>query len=194
MTLDIFSLESPKSISRQLLDCHSSIDLAAIDLPSYEPGPEFRRHIITPRQRKIAWIKEAMTPITNVLAEYKYPPNLQTGIYEAVLNAYQHGNRRDPNKIITLADNIDEHIAQIAVIDQGGVLDSAMASYILLHRVHDTPIPDFYTFSGKKRNPENNGTGTRFMHIYFDRVEYFKSLDGGLLVRLQYLPSTTGQA
>jgi anti-sigma regulatory factor (Ser/Thr protein kinase) len=162
------------------------IDLRKINIPPYQLGREFSKTVIVPNRPN--WIKEAIEPIARKLSTHRHPDGLRTGIYEAMLNAYQHGNKEDPAKPIILADHVTSEKARIAIIDHGGVLDPAMASYIL-HQRQSSPVPDFYTFSGKKRPGQNNGTGTKFLHIYFDKVHYFKAPKAGLGVLLERMKS-----
>jgi len=58
---------------------------------------------------------------------------------------------------------------------------------VLRHREqkHKEKFMDFYEFSNIKKPANNNGTGTLFMHIYCDKVSYYKSEKGGLVVNLK---------
>ena len=108
-------------------------------------------------------------------------------MYEAVLNAHEHGNLRNPDKKITLAHRLDPASLTCVVMDQGGVLVSEFVPFILRHREgrHLVAMLDFYQFSKKpKANEGNLGKGTSFIHTYADKVGYFKSEEGGLVVSL----------
>jgi anti-sigma regulatory factor (Ser/Thr protein kinase) len=104
-----------------------------------------------------------------------------------MLNAFQHGNRSDPNKHVKIGYEINEETAVFSIADEGGVINPEFMNFVLWHREerHLTEFRDFYKFANIQKPKTNNGTGTTFMHNYMDEVSYFKSQEGGLVVRLK---------
>ena len=48
---------------------------------------------------------------------------IRLALEEALRNAFQHGNRNDPRKQVTMDCHVDEHVVQIDVIDEGEGFD-----------------------------------------------------------------------
>jgi anti-sigma regulatory factor (Ser/Thr protein kinase) len=120
--------------------------------------------------------------------KFGYKNNIITGIYETILNAHQHGNLCDSSKKILYADKIDNNKLEIIVADEGELLDENFLPFVLYLRENPKRFVNYYDF-GKdniNKNPGvNYGTGTSFMHIYFDKVNYYVSEElGGLAVKL----------
>ena len=136
---------------------------------------------IYPRQ-----IRDATSNVVSIAEGRGCNPNLFTALYEAILNAHQHGNLLDKNKNVTLAYKIDPTDAEIGIIDEGGLINPAFIGFVNRHRIgkHKERFLDWYTLSGQEKPKTNNGTGTSFMHTYVDNVQYFKSDKGGLVCHL----------
>jgi len=115
------------------------------------------------------------------------------GICEAVKNAYEHGNKRDPNKQIILARSLSQEKVEYLVGDEGGVIDANLFPYILLIRKYRdklnreyNSIPSFYDFREEIFAPVGfSGVGTKTMHLCFDNVGYYKNSLGGLTLHLE---------
>lgn len=104
------------------------------------------------------------------------------------MNAHEHGNNRCPDKKVTIGYKVTRRSIEIAVIDQGGKIDTRFFPFVLQHQmgVHQRRgFLDFYKVSGKRRIGENRGTGTSFMYTYSDKVEDGVSDEGGLVVCLR---------
>lgn len=72
-----------------------------------------RRSELRPtRERIIASLRELGYPQSDLFA-------VRLAVNEALVNAIEHGNRRDPNKKVTIACQIDPEKAEIIVTDQG---------------------------------------------------------------------------
>lgn len=123
-------------------------------------------------------------------ADEEYIKGTVPGVCEAVKNAYEHGNNYDNSKEIFLANSLSKEILEFLVGDEGGEIKKEFVPYILKFRqgIHDkvfTDIPDFYSFKREIYPPSgHSGIGTKIMNICFDKVNYFKSPRGGLLVHL----------
>ncbi|NQV91203.1 ATP-binding protein [Candidatus Woesearchaeota archaeon] len=131
-------------------------------------------------------IRGVIKPIIEEAENKGCNPNLHTALYEAVLNAHQHGNKLNPDKKVKICYKITDNIAEIGVVDQGGKFKVAFIPFIFKHKRkdHEANFIDFYRFAGLQKPATNNGTGTSFMHTYVDNVSYFRSEEGGLVVHI----------
>lgn len=107
-------------------------------------------------------------------------------VYEALLNAYQHGHGEDASKPIKIHFKSDKKRIEILVEDQGGVLNPQFIPFALRHREpRNLVLPkDFYTFAQIEKPEGNHGYGTFFIHKGFDQVTYHRSENDGLIVRM----------
>jgi len=181
--IDLFNLEDPNSIIRKIINGEEEIILAEIAQRkvSIPIGYELKElHL------KSGNGKEINSLINEEIKKFKeagYPENIYTPIYEAILNAYQHGNKRDPNKKIIFAHKIGETSLDIIVEDEGGVIEGVFVP--LKHRERDVrrKFINFYEFANKEKPQSNNGTGTSFIHAYMDEVNYYLG-ENGLIVHM----------
>jgi anti-sigma regulatory factor (Ser/Thr protein kinase) len=184
MADDIFSLVERESGMRLITDSADTIDLATLSLEPFIPSSDYRVRMLHPTA-DLAWITAALTPLVRSAEKRGFPAGIEAGLYEALLNAYQHGNNADAAKPLGLATRMRERDLDVVVMDAGGRIDPRFAAYVLLHRSREpVKIPDFYTFSGREQKGTHHGVGTRLMHVYFDKVSYYRSSLGGLAVHL----------
>ncbi len=125
-------------------------------------------------------IRKIIEPISRKVEKFGFSHNIFTGLYEALLNAYQHGNKFDDDKKLILGSNYNEDKLEFIVGDSGKILHKNFFRFILKHRErtdNGSSFINWYKFSGELRSNINNGTGTSFMHAYFDNIKYFNSLD-----------------
>ncbi|MAG52873.1 MAG: hypothetical protein CMH62_02825 [Nanoarchaeota archaeon] len=192
MAKDIFDVDVVDSLVRRLMREHGVLNLRDFDVEPYEIRPEYttENFFFHPDSYKRE-IKATVTHVVNSIEGEGYNLyTLTTPLYEMVLNAFQHGNRRDPSKQVTISRKVNDASAEIAVIDEGGVIDPELIPFILIHREgrHEEQVMGFYEFAGRDRpNNENLGRGIFFTHTYSDNVQYFKSPEGGLVVHLTSL-------
>ena len=185
---DMFSLYSSQLV-RDALD--QKIDLNSEKLPSISVPDSFRKHIMSVSEGNyFSEIREFITPLAKECEEKGFGGNVFTALYEAVLNAYTHGNNFDDSKKVLVGSNIKGNNLELIVADEGEELHPEFTRFILAHRERTSQTSNFinwYAFSDSNRkDPNNNGTGTSFMHAYVDSVLYFKSQDmGGLAVYMQ---------
>lgn len=130
-----------------------------------------------------ASIREVCDDLLDVLTDYGYPSSLYTGIYESILNAFQHGNNAEPDKNIVVAYDVSPDRFVLNIKDEGNAICPEFVDYYLNLRQGDC-IESFYNYSGQDRNGTNQGHGIKFMNTYFDDVRYFKAGDGGLVAHL----------
>jgi serine/threonine-protein kinase RsbW len=90
---------------------------------------------------------------------------LALGFTEAVANAVDHGNQRDPSKCVTVYYRLDQHYAELEVCDEGCGFDTELS--------YDPTSDEGLTRPG--------GRGVLLMKAYFDDVQF---LSGGRNVRL----------
>ncbi len=131
-------------------------------------------------------IRATAEELTKLAQQNGHSERLFTALYEALLNAHQHGSGLDPTKTVTIAYKVHPGFAEFVIVDEGSTVNDDLLQF-LAHRRALTGGnigPDFYEFSGKEKPRGNLGTGILLMHIYTDSVSYMRSPEGGLVVRL----------
>ncbi|MFW6046797.1 MAG: ATP-binding protein [Candidatus Woesearchaeota archaeon] len=128
-------------------------------------------------------IREVCDDLLGILDDYGFSSSLYTGIYESILNAYQHGNNFNPEKNIEISYFINEDKFILNVKDEGKLLNGDFIDYYLDLKKNQCD-DNFYEYSGKEMNDTNLGFGVKFMNTYFDNVRYFKSKDDGLIAHM----------
>src|SRR3989344_5524916 len=93
--IDLFNLEDPNSIIRKVVGDDELKDISSL-------------------------VEDEIKKFVNE----GYPDNIYTPIYEAILNAYQHGNKRDPDKKVRFAYHLGESHLDILIEDEGTILNS----------------------------------------------------------------------
>jgi serine/threonine-protein kinase RsbW len=118
---------------------------------------------------EVAAVKKLIDSFTHDLERQEYDAEttfaIALGFAEAVANALNHGNQRDPNKCITVCYCLDRGLAELEVRDEGRGFDPAQ-------------IPDAASAEGLARP---SGRGVLLMRSLFDGVQF---LFGGRCVRL----------
>lgn len=182
MAQDIFNISDIHSIPRQIMRACVPIDITQYSLEPFVWPKRMRVSDVPIDPDNVnASIRDVIDPIVNTAEAYGAPPQLFTVAYEMILNAYQHGNQQDCCKVILMGHHIEPDLATIVVADQGGLLDPEFCNFIMQLR-QDGSQSNFYTFAGRCKPDQNNGTGTFFIHEYTDRVRYFRLPDRGLAV------------
>lgn len=195
MAIDIFDVDEIDSVLRQRIREGKEVDLKDFDIPVYEIDPLYaleQLYFNPERNIYLKQVRSAIEPVSVKAEERGFDHNVFTALYEAVLNAHQHGNRKSPDKKVILAYNIEDEVAKFAVVDEGGIINPEFIPFVLRHRERGNKedrerkrsILDFYEFIGKDKPEYNNGTGTSFIHMYMDKVSYFKHINGGLALHL----------
>ena len=190
MVVDIFDVDEIDSVLRQKLR-QENINLREFKVPVYEIEQDYQVEQFRLSSDRKTYLKQVRRSIENIseMAESRgFDHNIFTALYEAVLNAHQHGNHANSNKKILLAHNIEEGIAKFVVIDEGGNINPEFIPFVLRHREgryeDGRKIVDFYKFTHTNKPEYNNGTGTSFIHMYMDEVHYYKHVEGGLAVHM----------
>ncbi|RME77674.1 hypothetical protein D6774_03670 [Candidatus Woesearchaeota archaeon] len=190
MPQELFEIPSLDSLVGEPFSEQSEpFDLRLLEIPPYTiPQNRTIRQTTFPALPKeySPLIRTFVEPVAQEAEQNGFNSNIFTALYEAVLNAHQHGNQLDPTKTVTLAYAIEEDMFCASIIDQGGRIDPAFVPFVLRHKLgeHKKKFIDFYQFSNKEKPKSNRGTGTSFMHTYVNQVNYYKSEEGGLVVEL----------
>ncbi len=184
---DIFNLDNLESVVRNKFGTNKEVKLKDLtNNYSAIPNDYERIELKLESEEVFSELRDKIQPICTEFEKEGYGANLFTAVYEAVLNAYQHGNKKDTSKKITLAYKHSLEHLDLMVEDEGGVVDSNFVPFVLRHRegVYKEKFLNFYEFSGKEKPDKNQGTGTSFMHQYVDSVNYLISEKGGLIVHM----------
>ena len=190
MAPDLFAESSLDHLILQMEQGKENITLREVDLPTYVIKDNYtvtKYHFSPDRKTAEGEVRKAVEPVVKLAEEMGCHTNLMAALYEAVLNAHQHGNKGDHKKKVTIAYKITPGSSEIAIIDEGGEFNASFIPFVFKHRngEHKERFVNFYEFSGSPKSTERNlGTGTSFMHTYGDKVGYFKSEKSGLVVHL----------
>lgn len=181
--LDDYDIFGDTSELEKILDSNE-ISLFDINSNCYKIPKDYERIELDFKSKDYdSVIREVCDDLLGILDDYNFSSSLYTGIYESILNAYQHGNDSNPNKDIELSYYIDEDKFILNVKDEGKSLSRDFIDYYLDLK-NDKCNKNFYEYSGKEMNGINLGHGVKFMNTYFDDVKYFKSKDNGLIAHL----------
>ena len=125
-----------------------------------KPVPAFRCDLTLRELRE--GLESAQTTVAEALAARGYPEGamfaVRLAIEEAVVNAFRHGNRSDPAKVVFFRAAIDDARADFEVEDQGPGFDPRL-------------IPDL-TDEDNLEIP--SGRGVMLIKAYMTEVEYVK--------------------
>ncbi len=116
-------------------------------------------------------LEEVQRFVGAALVEHKYTEFAQFSIRlcleEAIVNAFRHGNRGDPNKVVKFRCKISDEVAEFEVRDQGVGFDPGC-------------VPD----PTAEENLEiPSGRGIMLMRAYMSEVAY---LPPGNILRMEY--------
>ncbi len=174
-----------------LKSLEGTIHLRDIDVPPFIPPANYEKVEFSIEKNNFDLkLKEIIDPVFAKAEKLGYPSGIYTALYEAILNAYQHGNEENPSKKIEFYYHIDKDSANFLVVDEGGRIDKNFINYISEQKKKNAKqsFLDFYEFAGKKKPSSNNGTGLSFMHAYASEISYHKSEKNGLAVRMSAFP------
>ena len=183
--IDLFNLEDPNSIIRKVVGDDELIDISELAQRRVQIPVGYEIKELSIENGESKEISSLVEDEIKKLVNEGYPDNIYTPIYEAILNAYQHGNKRDPDKKVRFAYHLGESHLDILIEDEGTILNSTFVPFILKHRESDVKSKyiDFYKFARKEKPKANNGTGTSFMHAYMDEINYYLG-EHGLMVHM----------
>lgn len=147
--------------------------------PSVSAKDDFQSsYIQLPSENYAHELRNQIQPISMLAESRGYAPNIFTALYEAVLNAHQHGNKLSEEKQIKVSHRINSEKLEIIVEDEGRKLPEYFVPFLINLRSkigNEGKFVDWYKFSNAKKPSTNNGTGTSFMHTYLDSVMYMRS-------------------
>lgn len=133
--------------------------------------------------------KNYKTEIKTFLQELKLSNGILTAVFEALINAFEHGNNYDSSKGLYFAYFFNNKYLEFIICDSGGVLNLLFPSFILAIRSNKNQSLNWYDFSKVEQKRENLGFGTMFMHQYMQDIKYFKSAyedtQGGLFLYMR---------
>ncbi|NCC71214.1 hypothetical protein EOM09_06540 [bacterium] len=180
---DIFSPSSEplKSILNREINLEEN-NISSIHIPHNFK----KRKINLPKTNYGLKIREFVEPFAINAEEKGFGYNIFTALYEAILNAHQHGNKDQINSEILFANLNSKNSLEFIICDKGTKLANHFISYILNLRETNSnkSYLNWYEYSGNPKPETNNGTGTYFIHNYMDIVKYFKSLENPPIIEV----------
>lgn len=192
MKVDIFDIDGLNSLVRRAFAGLGEIKLSETSLVCV-PIPETFSKIPVriEKEHPGTSIRSVCEQVASTAEQHGFGYNLFTAVYEAVKNAYEHGNNHNPDLPIDLAYLVGEDRFDVMVQDAGGTLDPNFLAYVERYRrgEHRKQVIDFYEFSGKEKQGDNQGTGVHFMFTYLDDLFFYRSVNDGLLVHMVKLRS-----
>lgn len=183
---DLMSLDNPRSLARAPFAKQGKFVLSESDAERLSIPPGYTALNLKINSGKVAEMEKILEDVGTKMNLNLKKTGLYAPIYEALLNAFQHGNRRDVSKKVALHYKTTKSFVEVMVEDEGGVLDANFIPFILRHRdpKYLQKPTNFYDFVGIKMPETNHGTGTNFIHFYADQVSYHRSESDGLIVRI----------
>ncbi len=156
------------------------------DLPRFHADDTYKvRRFNIPSEKDVIDYTASLGEICNEARHTGKHERLFSGLYEALRNAHQHGNQRNPEKAIEIAYRPVTCGFEVVVSDEGGEIDAAFIPFILMHRQGMLRPLSFYSFApSSQRLEENTGNGTFVIHMSADEVNYFANYTGGLSVQM----------
>ena len=186
---NLFNTENLAKISKEIFDIESFFDLRSLNIDTFDIPSDYQLQdfIIVNQKNYPKLIRAVAEDISHKAEDIGCPPQVFTAIYESILNAYQHGNRKDPNKNIKIGRKLTKNSLEVCIVDEGGVIQSEFVPFIMAHYAgnYKNGFLDYYQFTNNKKNDNNQGKGTFFIFSYVDEVRYFKSPSGGLGIYLK---------
>lgn len=181
---DIVSLTSAGSLARR--PYHGNITISEHDLPRFNSDDSYKGRRFNIRKGKDTL--DFHKSIADICKEARHTgkhEKLVSAVYEAFRNAYQHGNKKNPEKAIEINYRATEDGFEVVISDEGGEINANFVPFILVHRQGMNRPLSFYDFApGVPRLGENSGNGTFVIHTVADEVNYFVSPFGGLSVQI----------
>jgi len=183
---DVVSLVNPGSLARRPF--RSEIYLPDCGLPTFVPDRE-EYHFTDLHIKQGEGVMNYSRKLQDICKGGEHTgkqDKFYSAVYEAVRNAHQHGNKKDPSKKIGIAYKTTPDSFEVIVSDYGGRINANFIPFVLLHRQGlSRQVISFYQFAPSVRQlPENSGIGTYTMHMVCDEVNYYKNRNGGLSVQL----------
>lgn len=181
---DLFSLDDPQSFVRQKFTGY--INLKEHDFPLFELDETYSTRVfqIGKNQDTLDY-RNDLSAICRGGRHTGKHEKFCSAVVEAFRNAYQHGNHKDSDKKIVVSSKATKDSFEVVVSDEGGLIKTDLAPFVLLHRQGLNEPYSFYRFApGTVQKSENGGIGTFVIHAVSDEVRYFKNTFGGLSVQL----------
>ncbi len=184
---DIFAMENAQSITRSAF--RDEIDLKKTNLPRFQPGDQYNYLNIFIGDTES--VLDYYPQVIEICKKGKHTGKEQkfvSAVVEAIRNAYQHGNKKDPKKKISIAYKATTTSFEVIISDQGGKINANFPLYtqFIKHREKIQESYSFYKFAPdvKQDTNQNSGIGTFMIHLYSDEVKYSVNSDNGLSVQM----------
>ena len=108
---DIFNLDNIESVVRNMVKegaVEGKIKLPSFNRQTYSIPDDYDKNNIKLKSTEPKHVRSSIEKICEKFEKAGYNPNIYTAVYEAVLNAFQHGHERDPSKKIILAYKMED--------------------------------------------------------------------------------------
>jgi len=185
---DLFKITNIESLGGKFFK-NQEVKLEEEKIPKIEIPQRFETiKLLLPEEKYQSEIEQFINKFFSDYKLRKMPETFKVAVYEIILNAHQHGNKKSPEKEIEINFQKQKDTVRIYISDQGGEFPSELIPYI--QKLRNTNLKkqniNFYKFSGKERIKGNNnlGNGSYFANLYSDDVRYYKNKQNGLTVFL----------
>jgi len=134
--MDIFNLDNRNSFIWTILESGIVFDLSKSNLPKVGIPKNYSSKVIIPNQSKESIEKQFETCLVPLIFQVDTLVgyggiNFDSAVYEALRNAYEHGNQKDSSKKIILANKFSNGKIEVMVKDEGGIIDPLFALFVL---------------------------------------------------------------
>ena len=189
MAKDIFDIDTIDSVVRKLIREKGVVDLRDVEIESFSIPYDYSvREIFLPKINYDEEICKQIKKISKIASKNGFDhKKVSVVLFEGIRNAHQHGNKLNSDKSIVVAYKIIPGKYDIAIIDQGGVLDPEFVSYIQRFKqgLHKEKPMSFYDFSEREKGENNLGRGIYLINSYVDSIYFYKSDSGGLVMHVE---------
>lgn len=190
---DLADLANRNSVIRAHMAAQGPIYLAEFSKQQVHLDRSWKRRIYTPDELMKSGdstpaqaMRRVADEYKNLLSERRMSP-AGTGAYEAIRNAFEHGNNERGDLRFLVAERWNDTTVELVVEDSGaGGIRHEMFPFISEVQKKRQAAKGFYEFAGEVNPPDHVGVGTKVMMVGFDEVRYFAGGQlGGLLVHMK---------
>lgn len=130
--------------------------------------------------RKIKNVRKKAFKLVGDLEKNGFEERLVYGLYEALKNASEHGNKEDLSSRIYFKKDINENYAEFVISDEGTSFDKSLFDYLKHIEDEGFRSKSFYDFNNIVQAQNHGGAGVKLLYSLFDFINYAQNEKGGL--------------